>query len=63
MISATLALDHISATMTYMVWNEEHLWNISVHQSVHLFCLVYSHIQPRGVNISRLESSAKAFYH
>jgi hypothetical protein len=28
--------DHISATMTYVMWREERLWNVSVLQRVHL---------------------------
>jgi hypothetical protein len=30
---ATEALDPISATMTYVMWCEEHLWNVSVNVS------------------------------
>jgi hypothetical protein len=29
-----------SATMTYVIWREEHLWNVSVLQGVHLSNLV-----------------------
>lgn len=32
---ATLVLDHIFTTMTYVMWYE-HIWNISVLQTVHL---------------------------
>jgi hypothetical protein len=36
----TVALDHISATMTCMMWHEEHLLNVSVLWRVHLSNLV-----------------------
>jgi hypothetical protein len=37
---ATLTSDHIGATITYMMWCEEHLWNVSVLERVHLYNLV-----------------------
>jgi hypothetical protein len=37
---ATVALHHISATMTYMLWHEEHLWNASVLQRVQISNLI-----------------------
>jgi hypothetical protein len=33
---ATMALDRISATTTYVMWREEHLWGVSVLQTAHL---------------------------
>jgi hypothetical protein len=30
-----MTLDH-SATITYMMWCEEHIWNVSILQRVHL---------------------------
>jgi hypothetical protein len=36
----TMASDHISARMTYMIWHEGHLWNVNVLQRVHLSSLV-----------------------
>jgi hypothetical protein len=33
---ATMTLDRISATMMYLMWREEHLWNASALQRVHL---------------------------
>jgi hypothetical protein len=38
---ATMASVHISATMTHVMWREEHLWNISVLQGLHLPILVH----------------------
>jgi hypothetical protein len=35
-----MTLDHISATMTYMMWCEEHLWNVILLQRLHLSNLV-----------------------
>jgi hypothetical protein len=35
-----VTLDHISATMTYVMNREEHLWNVSTLQRVHLSNLV-----------------------
>jgi hypothetical protein len=32
----TVTSDHISATLTYVMWREERLWNVSVLQRVHL---------------------------
>jgi hypothetical protein len=37
---ATMTSAHISATATYVLWSEEHLWNISVLKKVHLLNLV-----------------------
>jgi hypothetical protein len=37
--SAAMTLDH-SATMTYVMWHQEHLWNVSILQRVHLSNLV-----------------------
>lgn len=31
----------VNAAIIYVMWNEHHLWNVSVHQKVHLFSLVY----------------------
>jgi hypothetical protein len=31
---------HISAKMTYVIWHEEHFWNICVFQRAHIFSLV-----------------------
>jgi hypothetical protein len=31
---ATVSLDHIIATMTYVIWREEHLYNVSVLQGI-----------------------------
>jgi hypothetical protein len=31
----TMTSDHISATTTYVIWREEHLWNTCVLQRVH----------------------------
>jgi hypothetical protein len=36
----TMALDRISATVTYMMWREEHLWNVSALQRLHISTLV-----------------------
>jgi hypothetical protein len=33
---------HISVTTTYVLWREEHLWNVCVLQRVRLSNLVYS---------------------
>jgi hypothetical protein len=33
---ATITSDRIIATATYEMWSEEHLWNVSVLQRVHL---------------------------
>jgi hypothetical protein len=33
---ATMALDYISTIMIYVTWRQEHLWNVSVLQRVHL---------------------------
>jgi hypothetical protein len=41
-IGARIISDHISATMTYVLWSEEYLCNISVRQRVHLSDLVKS---------------------
>jgi hypothetical protein len=30
-----MALDHESATVTYVMWREDHLWNVSVLQGAH----------------------------
>jgi hypothetical protein len=38
-------LDHISATTTYVMRREEHLWNVSVLQRVHKSNLVLTHLQ------------------
>jgi hypothetical protein len=38
---ATMIQDHISATITYVMWREENLRNVSVLQRVHLSNLVY----------------------
>jgi hypothetical protein len=35
-----MASDHISATMTYVMWREEHLWNVCALQRVHLSNLI-----------------------
>jgi hypothetical protein len=35
-----LTPDRISASMIYVMWREEHLWNVSVLQRVHIFILV-----------------------
>jgi hypothetical protein len=35
-------LDHISATTIYVIWREEHLWNINVLQRRHISNLVCS---------------------
>jgi hypothetical protein len=40
-ICARMTLDHINATTTYMMWCEEHLWNVSVLQRVHLSNLIF----------------------
>jgi hypothetical protein len=37
---STMALDRISATITYAMWHEERLWNVSVLQRVHISSLV-----------------------
>jgi hypothetical protein len=37
----TMALDHINAAMTYVMWHEEHLWNVSVLQRADLSTLVH----------------------
>jgi hypothetical protein len=39
---ATMVSVRISAITTYVTWCEEHLWNVSVHQTVHLSDLVFS---------------------
>jgi hypothetical protein len=31
-----MALEHIIVTMTYVMWREEHLLNVSILQRVHL---------------------------
>jgi hypothetical protein len=38
---ATMTSSHISARMTYAMCRDEHLWNGSVHQRVHLSNLVF----------------------
>jgi hypothetical protein len=44
---ATMSLDHISATMTYVIWREAHNWNVSVLQRVHIsnhhYCYHHHH--------------------
>jgi hypothetical protein len=40
---ATLTSHHNSGTATYMMWREEHLWNVSVLQRVHLSSLSWCH--------------------
>jgi hypothetical protein len=30
-----MTLDHINVTLTYVIWCEEHLWNVSELQRVH----------------------------
>lgn len=37
--NATMTLHH-SASMTYMMWCQEHIWNVSVLQKVQLFKFV-----------------------
>jgi hypothetical protein len=37
---ATMPSDHIIASVTCVMWPEEHLWNVSVLQRIHLFSLV-----------------------
>jgi hypothetical protein len=40
--------DQIYTTTTYVMWHEEHFWNLNVHQRVHfpiLFHMSYSHIK------------------
>jgi hypothetical protein len=37
---ATMLSDHIIATITEVIWSEEHLWNVSVLQRVHISDLV-----------------------
>jgi hypothetical protein len=33
---ARVTMDNISTTVTYILWHEEHLWNVSILQRVHL---------------------------
>jgi hypothetical protein len=33
-----MASNHISTTTTYVMWREEHLWNICVLQRAHFSC-------------------------
>jgi hypothetical protein len=39
---ATITSDHISTKTTYVMWREEHLWNVSVLERVHLSNLRFS---------------------
>jgi hypothetical protein len=37
---STITSDNISATMTHVMWREEHLWNITVLQRVNISSFV-----------------------
>jgi hypothetical protein len=39
---AAMTADNISETTTYVMWREEHLWNVNVLQRVHFSKLVYT---------------------
>jgi hypothetical protein len=39
---AAMTSDHISARTTYVMWREEHLWNVTILQRVHLSNVVLS---------------------
>jgi hypothetical protein len=38
----TMTWDRISATTAYVMWREEHLWNVTVLQRVNLYKLVFA---------------------
>jgi hypothetical protein len=45
-----MVLDQISLTMTYMMWREERLCNVSVLQGVHVPILFYlRHVRPHAI--------------
>jgi hypothetical protein len=41
----TMTSDH-SATMTYVMWREEHPWNVSILQRVHLLQSCLTSVSP-----------------
>jgi hypothetical protein len=41
-----------SVTMTYVMWHEEHLWNVSIVQRVHLSSLVKHYSEQRMVTLA-----------
>jgi hypothetical protein len=41
---STMNSDHFNARVTYVMWYEECLWNVSVLQRLHLFSLVLRHV-------------------
>jgi hypothetical protein len=51
-LDATLTWGRISAITTYLMWREEHPWNFSVRQRVHLSNLVKYYLVLGGSNIS-----------
>jgi hypothetical protein len=55
-----MASDHISATMTYVMWHEEPLWNDSVLQE-YIFPIL-SHINTNTISKTRLKGGEKSSF-